>query len=95
MAQLDVVKMALRITTNAYDNELNSLIASAELDLGVAGVEYSTSDELISTAIVTYCKMHFGKPTDMEYKNLKTSYDEQKAQLSMCTGYTDWSGADE
>lgn len=87
---IDVVKMALRVTTDAYDDEIKSLIASAELDLGVAGVEYPTSDDLISTAIVTYCKMHFGKPTDMEYKNLKASYDEQKAQLSMCTGYTDW-----
>jgi len=32
---------------------------------------------------------------DMEYRNLKASYDEQKAQLSMATGYTDWGGADE
>lgn len=92
---LDVVKMALRVTTTAYDDELNSLIISAQRDLGVAGVEYPTSDELISTAVVTYCKMHFGKPTDTEYRNLKASYDEQKAQLSMCTGYTDWGDGNE
>ena len=33
----------------------------------------------------------FGEPD--EYDRLKKSYDEQKAQLSTCTGYTDWGGA--
>ena len=35
---LEKVKTALRIKTNAYDDELTDLIASAQLDLGVAGV---------------------------------------------------------
>jgi len=35
---LDKVKTALRIKTDAYDEELNDLIESAKLDLGVAGV---------------------------------------------------------
>ena len=38
MALLDDVKMALRITTQAYDSELTDLIESAKLDLGIAGV---------------------------------------------------------
>lgn len=92
---LGLVKMALRVSTNAYDTELNSLIDSAELDMGIAGVEYSSADAVVNQAIVTYCKMHFGSPTDTEYKNLKASYDEQKAQLSNATGYTDWGIVDE
>lgn len=82
------VKLALRISTNAFDDELNGLINSALLDLGVAGVaefKSETTDELIITAVITYCKLHFGECDN--YDRLKASYDEQKAQLSMCTGY--------
>lgn len=86
---IDKVKMALRITADAYDDELTDLIKAAKLDLGVAGVVVpETLDELVTRAIVTYCKMSFGLPED--YDRLKRAYDEQKAQLVTCTGYTDW-----
>ena len=86
---LEKVKLALRITTNAYDSELNGLIAAAKLDLGIAGVNIpETLDDIVELAIITYCKVHFGEPDD--YDRLKASYDEQKAQLSMATGYTTW-----
>ena len=86
---LEKVKLALRISTNAYDSELNDLIEAAKLDLGVAGVVVpQTVDALVTKAIITYCKMSFGLPED--YDRLKRSYDEQKAQLSNATGYTDW-----
>lgn len=89
MAMLDDVKLALRLTTTAYNNELNNLIDAGLADLGVAGVtEDDTTNALIKTAVITYCKLHFGSPTDFD--RLKAIYDEQKAQLSMCTGYTDW-----
>ena len=86
---LEKVKLALRITTTAYDSELNGLIAAAQLDLGIAGVTIpETLDDIVELAIITYCKVHFGEPDD--YDRLKASYDEQKAQLSMATGYTTW-----
>lgn len=86
---LPAVKMALRVTTTAYDSELNSLINAALLDLGIAGVTNDDdTDDIVLRAIVTYCRLNFGKPDD--YDRLKASYDEQKAQLSMATGYTTW-----
>ncbi|MEE1189854.1 MAG: head-tail connector protein [Bacteroidales bacterium] len=94
MALLDDVKISLRVTTNAYDSEINDLIDSAKKDLQIAGimesVTVSTADmnKAVVTAIKTYCKMNFGNPQN--YENLKKSYDEQKAQMSMSTGYTDW-----
>ena len=88
---LEKVKTALRIKTTAYDDELKDLIEAAKLDLGVAGVVVPAGlDALISKAVITYCKMSFGLPED--YDRLKRSYDEQKAQLSNATGYTDWGG---
>lgn len=89
---LDKVKMALRIITTAYDEELTDLIDAAKLDLGIAGVVLPDQlDALVTKAIITYCKMSFGLPED--YDRLKRSYDEQKAQLSNATGYTDWGDA--
>lgn len=86
---LEKVKMALRITTDAYNSELNDLIDAAQIDLGIAGVTLpETLDAICTRAIITYCKLHFGEPDD--YDRLKASYDEQKAQLSMATGYTVW-----
>jgi len=86
---LDQVKLALRISTTAYDTELTYLIEAAKLDLGIAGVVLPEElDALVQRAIITYCKMSFGLPED--YDRLKRSYDEQKAQLSTATGYTDW-----
>lgn len=85
------VKLALRVTTDAFDSELNSLIDAAILDLGIAGANgdnVRASDALTLQAIITYCKMHFGEPD--QYDRLKRSYDEQKAQMSMATGYTIW-----
>ena len=92
MATLDKVKMGLRISTTAYDEELTDLIAAAQLDMGIAGVVVPSSlDEIVTRAIITYCKMSFGLPED--YDRLKRAYDEQKAQLVTATGYTNWGDA--
>ena len=86
---LEKVKLALRITTDAFDDELNNLILAAQTDLGIAGVNVDEVDDpLITMAIKTYCKLHFGE-TD-EYDHLKASYDEQKAQLQMSANYTNY-----
>ena len=63
---------------------------AAVLDLKVAGVSTTAlTDALVLRAITTYCRMHFGEPD--QYDRLKASYDEQKAQMSNATDYTDWS----
>ena len=91
MALIDDVKVALRVKSNAFDTELNIMIDAAQVDLGIAGVDLpDTLDPICKQAIITYCKIHFGQPEN--YSDLKASYDEQKAQLSMATGYTDWGG---
>lgn len=86
---LTATKLALRITTDAFNDELKRLIKAGQQDLGIAGVVVpETLDEIVSTAVITYVKMNFGNPEN--YDRLKRSYDEQKAQLSMATGYTSW-----
>lgn len=89
---LEKVKLAIPLKTNAYDTDLNRLIAAARLDLEkTAGIVLPNPlDELCETAIITYVKMHFISMTDSEYARMKAAYDEQKAQLATATGYTDW-----
>lgn len=83
-------KMARRMTTDVFNDEVERLLNSALLDLGVAGVDVPNDlDPLVTTAAITYFLMHFGSPD--EYDRLKASYDEQKAQLATHTGYTTWS----
>lgn len=80
---------ALRIVTTSFEDEIGSLLDAALLDMGVAGVTVpSEIDALVQQAAITYVKMNFGQPD--EYERLKRSYDEQKAQLASCTGYTNW-----
>lgn len=82
-------KLALRITTDDFDSEINRLLDAAMQDMGIAGVEVpETLDAIVTTAALTYVKLHFGQPDDFD--RLKASYDEQKAQLVTATGYTDW-----
>ena len=86
---LEHVKLALRIKTERFDEELKVLIEAALKDLGIAGVVVADDcDPIVKQAVATYSKMNFGLPED--YDRLKRSYDEQKAQLSNTSGYTDW-----
>lgn len=88
-ALVSAAKLAARITTTAFDSQVSMLLDAAMQDMGVAGVEApETVDAIVQQAAITYFLMHFGEPD--QYDRLKKSYDEQKAQLSTCTGYTDW-----
>lgn len=86
---ITAAKLANRMTTDYYDSEVGRLLDAALLDMGVAGVVVPDEiDALVTQCAITYFLMHFGQPDN--YDRLKASYDEQKAQLSHCTGYTTW-----
>jgi len=78
---LELIRQALRVSTDAYDDEIKMLIQAAEQDLGIAGITVK-SDSICINAIATYCKMYFNKDF-----TLKDAYEQQKAQLQMSTGY--------
>lgn len=101
MALLDKVKVACRVTSTAYDNELTDLISAALGDMGITDIDPdvlvsddSTITPLIRKAVITYCRFSFGRVPVETYDRLKASYDEQKAQLLMASGYTDWGVTD-
>ena len=92
MALLDDVKAACRAKSNAFNYELLDLISAAFADIGITDVNpdllsSAGTDPLIKRAVLTYCKMNFGKVDDGVYDRLKESYDEQKRQLMMSSAY--------
>lgn len=92
MGILEAVKLALRISTSAFDSELSDLIMAAVIDLRQAGITNDdVNDPMVRRAVITFCRLNFGEPADFD--RLKKSYDEQKAQMGMATGYTAWTEA--
>lgn len=93
---LEKIKLALRISTDAFDTELNALVDSCLADLGFAGISINEigapclTNPAVIMAVITFCKFNFGKIDSAEYDRLKASYDEQKKQMSMSTGFTEW-----
>ena len=93
---LDKVKLALRISGSAFDEEVTDLINAAIADLRLVGisvpeVERSPSeklgDPLLERAIVLYAKAEFGFNDDAErYRN---AYDYLKCALSLTADYTE------
>ena len=98
MALLDKVKLSLLITTTDFDSEITDLIGAAFIDLNIGDIDpditvSTTTDAAIIRAVCAYCGYQF----ELLHGSLersaafKKSYDEQKAQLGMATGYTVWS----
>ena len=85
---LEKVKLALAITVDDFDSEIEDLILAALYDLssnGVLALEKQT-DPLIVQAVKTYCRAHFHSPAD--YDRLLNAYEEMKGHLMHTTGYT-------
>ena len=64
------------------------LIALAVSLLTVVACAAGEDANAASKAVCTYCAFMFGNVDNAD--QLKRVYDEQKAQLSMHTGHTDW-----
>lgn len=90
MALLDDVKLALRISSSAFDSEISDLIEAAKADLKLSGVDHGKmldDDPVIKRAIVTYVKANFGFDNP-DAERLQRAYDMLKAHLTLSTEYT-------
>lgn len=95
------LRLKLRIQTDEFDGDIVDLVEACLEDLRMAGVTVddlivqtpsgTTYNKKLLDAVSTYVKMNFGDIVSVEqYDRLKASYDEQKAQMQMTTGYTTW-----
>jgi hypothetical protein len=83
------VKLALRISNAAYDEEIDNLILEAKEDLewvGILPAKIIDTDVLIKRAILTYCKANFGLNNPDSVK-LQLSYEAIRNHLAMSIDY--------
>lgn len=87
---LEDVKTALRVKNNAFDSEIQDLIDAARADLALSGVNKDKTavdtDPLITRAIKTYCKAHFGYDNP-EANRFQDSYVMLKQHLCLAGDY--------
>lgn len=90
MTTLQKVKNAMKIKTDAFDDELMDLIDEAKADLALVGITKAEDERDINIRayIINYVKAHHGQPEN--YDQLIRWLSERKTQLKHKTGYTDW-----
>lgn len=86
MAVLDVMKLSLRIKSDAYDIEVQDLIDACLIDLNIAGVdEVDPEDALTMQAIKIYCKANFGY--DEQADRFRDAYESLKKVMALAREY--------
>jgi len=86
---LDKVKLALGLTTDAFDDDIEDNIAAARAELIRSGVASSkatsNTDALITKAIKTYCQKEFSDGSEAE--RFEKSWKSQLDNLRKSTAY--------
>ena len=84
-----LVKLALRVVTDAFDTEIQLYINDCISEMTALGVIVDETDPQIQSAVIAYCKWKFG---DNENKDaFEKIYHTKLAQFQMMykAGYTD------
>ncbi|MFF5994797.1 DNA-packaging protein [Lysinibacillus sp. KU-BSD001] len=82
------IRRALRITSIAFDNEIQDLIDAAIADLGDGGISnLSETDPLIIQAVILYARSNFGLE-NAESEKFAVRYNHLKTQLALSGEYT-------
>lgn len=86
---IESIKKALRISSSAFDDEINDLIKAGKRDLQISGIKtIKENDPLIIQAVKTYCKAHFWSDNKDSEKYIN-SYELIKQHLSLCGEYNE------
>ena len=80
---LDKVKLALRLTVNDYDEEIQLLIDDCRLEMQGLGIW--ADDAQTDIAIIAYCKWKFGNNSDAE--RWAAIYRDKIEKLMSMNGY--------
>ena len=87
---LDAVKLSLRISTAAFDAELEELIGACRLDLNMKGVRnIDDSENLTRQAVKLYCRANFANGDTKERELYADRYEKLAAAMSLCAFYNE------
>jgi hypothetical protein len=82
----EIKAAALDLTTSAEIALPGEIAISMDPDTGVVTDESTITDELIITAIATWCNIRIGNPPN--YDSLLAAYNSLKGQLRLSKTYT-------
>lgn len=83
---LEHVKKSLRVSSTTFDEEIQSLINAAELELKRCGIFYQEVDDLIKQAIIQFCKSRFGYD-NKEAARFERNFNEMTKSMSLSGEY--------
>lgn len=82
---LPQVRLALRMKSHAYDQEILHLITCCFTDLSIGGVEtINIDDPLLKRAMALYCKANFGYDDPQHYRQ---AYEDLKLTMTLAREY--------
>lgn len=84
MITIEEVKAAIRVTSSNLDDEVQSTIDAALLDLGTAGVQ-AVDDSLVGQAVKQYARWYFNYMGKAE--QYQRAYTDLKSALSLIPEY--------
>lgn len=86
MELLSVIKTAIRLKTDSFDDELTLLVAACKKDMRISGVDAVYDDDpLTKRAIILYIKANFGDLD--EGGRYQTAYDHLKNAMAVSGDY--------
>ena len=87
---MQIKACALDLTTSAEIQLPGEITITRDETTGAVSDTSTLKDELILTAIATWCNMRIGNPPN--YDNLLKAYSSLKGQLRMSRHYTNYGG---
>ena len=88
---MQIKACALDLTTSAEIQLPGEITITRDETTGVVSDTSTLKDELILTAIATWCNMRIGNPPN--YDNLLKAYESLKGQLRLSKSYTQYGEA--
>lgn len=82
---IGTVKLAMGISTNAFDVELTALIDACKTELRLAGVVSTEDDSLFMQAIIFYCKAYFRN--DDRSERYQKAFEKVRDAMSLAGEY--------
>ena len=86
----EIKACALDLTTSAEISLPGEISISRDAETGIITDNSDLTDELIITAIATWCNMRIGNPPN--YDNLLKAYESLKGQMRLSSYYTTYEG---
>lgn len=85
---LALVKKSLRISSVAFDDEVNNLIKAAILEMQRVGIVYDENNEMIQQAVVQFCKSRFGYD-NKEADRFERNFTDMVKAMSLSGDYNE------